>query len=59
MALGEAFHDGEAGKAYVESVHFAAAIAKLPKWLTDVPGIVHVDAPGDGWARMSEIQIES
>ena len=24
-----------------------------------IPEIVHVEAPGDGWARMSEIQIES
>jgi len=54
----EAFRDSEAGKAHVESAHFQAAIAKLPKWLTDVPEIVHVEAPGDGWARMSELQIE-
>ena len=57
--LVEAFHDGEAGKAHVESIHFQAAMAKVPTWLTDVPEIVHVEAPGDGWARMSEIQIES
>ena len=57
--LVEAFRDGEAGKAHVESAHFQAAVAKLPTWLADVPEIVHVDAPGDGWARMSEIQIES
>jgi len=55
----EAFHNAEAGKAHVESAHFQAAISKLPKWLTDVPEIVHVEVPGDGWARMSEIQIES
>ena len=56
--LVEAFHDGEAGNAHVESAHFQAAIAKLPKWLADVPEIVHVEVPGDGWARMSELQIE-
>jgi quinol monooxygenase YgiN len=56
--LVEAFRDGEAGKAHVESAHFQAAIGMLPKWLKDVPEIVHVEAPGDGWSRMSEIQIE-
>jgi len=57
--LVEAFHNAEAGTAHVESAHFQAAISKLPKWLTDVPEIVHVEAPGNGWARMSEVQIES
>ena len=56
--LVEAFRDGEAGKAHVESIHFQAAISMLPKWLQRVPEIVHVEAPGDGWARMSELQIE-
>jgi quinol monooxygenase YgiN len=56
--LVEAFRDGEAGKAHVESAHFQAAIAKLPKWLADVPEIVNVEVPGDGWAQMSEMSIE-
>jgi len=56
--LVEAFHDGEAGKAHVESAHFQAAITKLPTWLKDVPEIVHTEAPGDGWTRMSEIQVD-
>lgn len=55
--LVEAFVDQDAGRAHVESWHFKAAISKLPKWLSDVPEIVHVDAPGSGWSRMSEIQI--
>jgi len=57
--LVEAFRDGDAGKAHVESAHFQAAIARLPTWLREVPEIVHVEAPGDGWSRMSEIQIET
>jgi quinol monooxygenase YgiN len=56
--LVEAFLNQEAGKAHVESAHFQAAISKLPKWLTDVPEIVHVEVLGDGWSRMSEVQIE-
>jgi len=57
--LVEAFRDGEAGKAHVDSDHFKAAIDALPLWLRDVPEIVHVEVPGEGWARMSEIRIES
>lgn len=57
--LVEAFRDGEAGKAHVESKHFKAAIDALPSWLSDVPEIVHVEVPDEGWARMSEIRIES
>jgi quinol monooxygenase YgiN len=56
--LVEAFRDEAAGKAHIDSAHFKAAIAKLPKWLADVPEIVHVEAPGDGWSRMSEMRIE-
>jgi quinol monooxygenase YgiN len=57
--LVEAFRDADAGKSHVESDHFRAAIAKLPDWLADVPEIVHVEAPGDGWAQMREIQIRA
>jgi quinol monooxygenase YgiN len=54
----EAFRDGEAGRVHVESDHFQAAIAQMPKWLSAVPEIVHVDTGTDGWSRMSEMQIE-
>ena len=54
--LVEAFRDAAAGEAHVQSEHFAAASAKLRKWLAAVPEIVHVEAPGDGWARMGEVQ---
>jgi quinol monooxygenase YgiN len=57
--LVEAFRDGEAGRAHVESAHFRAAVASLPTWLAHVPEIVHVEVPGDGWSRMSEIQIQT
>jgi quinol monooxygenase YgiN len=56
--LVEAFLDQDAGKAHVDSAHFKSAISKLPKWLTEVPEIVHVETAGDGWSRMSEMQIE-
>jgi quinol monooxygenase YgiN len=56
--LVEAFRDEAAGRAHVESARFRSAIAQLPTWLADVPDIIHVDAPGDGWSRMSELQFE-
>lgn len=56
--LVEAFHDAAAGQAHVESTHFQAAIGQLPKWLAAVPETIHTEAPDEGWARMSEIQID-
>lgn len=49
----EVFRDGEAGKAHVESAHFKKATSQLPGWLAGVPEIIHVEAPGEGWERMS------
>lgn len=57
--LVEAFVDAEAGRSHVESAHFNAAIAGLPKWLADVPQIVHTEVAGEGWARMSEVKIDA
>jgi quinol monooxygenase YgiN len=56
--LVEAFRDGEAGRAHVESEHFQSAVAKLPKWLSAIPDIVHVETDGDDWSKMAELQLE-
>ena len=56
--LVEAFRDTEAGRVHVESEHFQAAIAQLPKWLRAVPEIVHVETDTDDWSQMAEIQLE-
>ncbi len=56
--LVEAFRDGDAGRAHVESEHFRAAMAQMPKWLRAVPEIVHVETASDGWARMAEMQLQ-
>lgn len=56
--LVEAFRDRAAGEVHVKSEHFKAAIARLPQLLTDVPEIVNVDVPGDGWSRMAEVQVD-
>lgn len=57
--LVEAFTDAEAGKRHVESAHFQAAMDSLSKWLSEVPEIVHVETSDAGWARMSELKLES
>jgi quinol monooxygenase YgiN len=57
--LVEAFQDGAAGQTHVNSVHFRTAMAELPKWLSDVPEIVNVEVPGQGWSRLAEMQIEA
>lgn len=57
--LVEVFRDGDAGTHHVESAHFQAAVAKLPQWLSEVPEIIHVESTGEGWARMSELQVET
>lgn len=55
--LVEAFQDGAAGQAHVNSDHFKAAIAWLPDLLADIPEIVNVVVPEDGWSRMAEMQL--
>jgi quinol monooxygenase YgiN len=52
--LVEAFRDAAAGEAHVQSEHFKEAGKQLSKWLAAVPEIVHVEAPGDGFAPMGE-----
>ena len=54
----EAFRDRAAGEAHVNSEHFKSAIARLSQLLADVPEIVNVEVPGDGWSRMAELEID-
>jgi len=54
--LVEAFEDGAAGEAHVNSDHFKAAMKRLSQLLADVPEIVNVEVAG-GWARMAEVQV--
>jgi quinol monooxygenase YgiN len=50
----ETFVDDDAGKAHVESDHFKAAMADMPRWLAAAPEIIHVEVPGDSWSAVSE-----
>ena len=56
FVLVEAFRDRQAGEAHVNSDHFKTAMAWMPDAISDTPEIVNVKAPGDGWARMAELQ---
>jgi quinol monooxygenase YgiN len=56
FVLVEAFRDQEAGGAHVNSDHFKAAMASLPDAISAIPKIVNVDAPGEGWSQMAELQ---
>ena|SRR5690242_10673014 len=54
--LVEAFADGDAGTAHVQSDHFKAAMDKLPAYVAARPEIINVEIPGaSGWSEMGEI----
>ncbi len=56
--LVEAFRDGEAGGAHVQSQHFRDAQAELPQYLAATPRIVSVEVPGTDWSELGELQVE-
>jgi quinol monooxygenase YgiN len=56
FVLLEAFRDREAGETHVNSAHFKAAMASMPDLISETPEIIHVEAPGEGWSRMAELQ---
>jgi quinol monooxygenase YgiN len=55
--LVEAFRDGESGAAHVQSAHFRAAQAELPKYLTATPKIVSVAVDQDDWSELGEMRV--
>lgn len=56
FVLLEAFRNREAGEAHVNSDHFKAAMAWMPDMISETPEIIHVEAPGEGWSTMAELQ---
>jgi quinol monooxygenase YgiN len=56
FVLVEAFKSREAGEVHVNSDHFKAAMAWIPDVLAETPEIVNVEVPGDGWAKMAELE---
>ena len=55
--LVEAFRDGEAGAAHVQSDHFKAAIAALPQYLVETPRIVSQMVDQDDWSELGEMKV--
>jgi quinol monooxygenase YgiN len=55
--LVEAFRDGEAGAAHVQSEHFRTAQRTLPPHLAETPRIVNVTIPQDDWSELGELAV--
>lgn len=55
--LVEAFRDGDAGAAHVQSDHFKKAQADLPPYLAETPRIVSQDVDQDGWSELGELEV--
>ena len=56
--LVEAFRDGEAGGAHVNSDHFKAAQRDLPPHLVETPRIVNFEVEGTDWSRLGELAVD-
>ena len=56
--LVEAFRDGDAGGAHVNSDHFKAAQAALPPYLAATPRIVSQTVDQDDWSELGEMRVE-
>jgi len=55
--LVEAFRDGEAGAAHVQSEHFRAAQRALPRYLAETPRVINVTVPQDDWSPLGEMAV--
>jgi quinol monooxygenase YgiN len=51
----EAFRDGDAGAAHVNSDHFKTAMAWMPSVIATRPEIINVEVPQDGFGEMAEL----
>ena len=56
--LVEAFRDGAAGSAHVQSDHFKTAITALPQYLVDTPRIVSQTVDQDDWSVLAEMTVD-
>ncbi|MBV9544700.1 MAG: antibiotic biosynthesis monooxygenase [Chloroflexi bacterium] len=57
--LVEAFRDGDAGAAHVQSAHFKTAQRELPPHLSATPRIVNVTVPQNDWSELGEMAVTS
>ena len=58
FVLVEAFRDGDAGGAHVQSEHFKQAQQTLPQYLVETPRIVNAEVPGTDWSELGEMAVE-
>src|SRR6476646_5780261 len=56
--LVEAFRDGDAGAAHVQSQHFKDAQQSLPRYLVETPRIVSQVVDQDDWSELGEMAVE-
>ncbi len=56
--LVEAFRDGDAGGAHVQSDHFTAAQRDLPPHLARTPRIVSQSVDQDDWSLLGELEVD-
>ena len=56
--LVEAFRDGDAGGAHVNSDHFKKAQRTLPQYLAETPRIVNFTVPQDDWSELGEMAVK-
>ena len=55
--LVEAFRDGDAGAAHVQSAHFKEAQRTLPAYLARTPRIINFTIPQDDWSLLGELAV--
>ena len=55
--LVEAFRDGEAGAAHVNSAHFKQAQQELPQYLAATPKIVSQSVDQEDWSELGEMAV--
>ena len=55
--LVEAFRDGDAGAAHVQTQHFKEATATLPSYLVETPKIVNFVIDQDDWSELGEMRV--
>src|SRR4051794_23475989 len=57
--LVEAFRDGDAGAAHVQSSHFKTAQRVLPPHLAATPRVLHMEIPQDDWSEFGELVVKA
>jgi len=53
----EAFRDGDAGAAHVQSDHFRTAQQTLPPHLAETPRIINATLEQDDWSLLGEMAV--